>query len=111
MAGDRIDVRDTGVFDSSGRELTKNVIVVNGNVEPGDEWAHFRLTDEGLVAYYDIGCEMKAGILGITFRDEPVVHEVARFSNESKAREEWGKLSADEQHRTLIRSVRPKPKL
>ncbi len=83
------------------------VIIENGNVEPDDEWALFRLTDAGMWAYFVVGCEMAEAILSILIDDKPAVEEVGRYRTEEEAVEAKCKLSPEEQHRTLLRSVRP----
>ncbi len=84
-----------------------NVILENGNVEPDDEWALFRLTDEGL-RLYQIGYELASEITALKIGVEPAVVEIDRFNTEVEAREVASRLSAEEKARTLVRSVCPK---
>lgn len=83
-------------------------IIENGNVKPDDEWALYRLTDDGVYAHFEVGCEMAAGIMGLVINGERVVKEIARFKTEAEAVDTFNNLSPEEQHRTLLRSVRPK---
>ena len=115
MAGQRIIHRrltlEDGIKNERGAIITGLPIVEiieNGNVELGDEWGLFRLSDDGLWAYYEIGYEMAAGIMGLFIEDKPAVQEIACFKTKEEAVKAKGELSPEEQHRTLIRSVRPK---
>ncbi len=83
------------------------VISINGNMKADDEWALFRLTDEGL-STYEIGYEFAAGIMSLEIEGEPAVVEISRHKTKEEAAVAKSKLSPDEQKRTLLRSVRPK---
>ncbi|KKS39394.1 hypothetical protein A3E04_01645 [Candidatus Kuenenbacteria bacterium RIFCSPHIGHO2_12_FULL_42_14] len=114
MAGQKIVIRKSavgdGLTDQSGAlliGLTIVEIIENGNVEPGDEWGLFRLTDDGLAAY-KIGAEVAAGIMGLKIGGEPAVQEIVRYMTENQAKEARNKFPVDERNRILIRSVRPK---
>jgi len=105
MAGQKIVIRKSavgdGLTDQSGAlliGLTIVEIIENGNVEPGDEWGLFRLTDDGLAA----------GIMGLKIGGEPAVQEIVRYMTENQAKEARNKFPVDERNRILIRSVRPK---
>jgi len=87
--------------------FSKFEIIENGNVEPDDEWALFRLTDDGLAAYR-IGFELAAGIMSMTIENKPAVHEIARYKTREEAIKARDELSPEEKERTLLRSVRPK---
>ena len=82
-------------------------VIENGNVEEGDEWGLFRLTDEGLEAYR-YGAEFREGIMAMKIDGQPAVQEVDRLQTQAEAVEARGKLPEEERARTLIRSVRPK---
>lgn len=88
-----------------GLPLTE--IIENGNVEDGDEWALFRLTDDGL-SCYQIGCEFAANIMDCLIKNKPAVEEVCRYKTEAEARQALDQLPQAEQERTLLRSVEPK---
>jgi hypothetical protein len=83
-------------------------IIENGNIQPDDEWGLFRLSDDGLWAYYEIGCEMAAGIMGLSIKNKSAVQEISRFKTREEAVKAKDELSPEEQHRTLLRSVKPK---
>ncbi len=51
MAGQKVVHRTTTVEDGLKDENGAVIIIENGNVEPDDEWALFRLTDDGVYAY------------------------------------------------------------
>lgn len=115
MAGDKLVDRLTtvedGIIGHGGAILVGfpiTDIIVNGNIEDGDEWALFRLTDDGLI-FYNEGAEFRAGIMGLRIKDKLAVVELSpRYTTEELAIDAWSKLSREERARTLIRSVRPK---
>ena len=84
-------------------------IIENGNVEKGDEWALFRLTDEGQLFYNEPNApDLRACIMSIKIDSKPAVVElVPRYTTEQKAIDALNKLSKKEKARTLLRSVRP----
>ncbi len=114
MAGQKIVHRYTtedNYRDENGKPITGlpiTEIIENGNIEPDDEWALFRLTNDGLVAYYKIGYEVAACIMSLLIKNQPAVVEVSRFKTKEEAVKAKGELSPEEQHRTLLRSVRLK---
>ncbi len=83
------------------------LVVENGHKEDGDEWALFRLTDDGLSWYLE-GCEFAAGIMTLKIEGKPAVVEISRHATEDEAKTARAALPEDELRRTLIRSVRPK---
>ncbi len=113
MAGPKIIETVTGSLDDPDRYKTRvfglplTVIVENGNVEPDDEWALFRLTDDGL-HWYGLGAEFAAGIMALQIDKKPAIVEISRHSTKEEALEVKRQLSEDERKRTLIRSVKPK---
>ena len=115
MAGQRIVLRTStiqdGIRDSTGRCLLgipMAIVTENGNVEQNDEWALFRLTDDGL-SLYDVGAEFRMGIMSLRIGGERAVVELnPRYTTKAEANIAWQSLSESERARTLIRSVRPK---
>ena len=116
MAGNKFVSRkstvEDGFIDRSGAiwlDLPIVEVVINGNIKPNDEWALFRLTDDGMWAYYEIGCEMAVGILGLSIKNKSAVEELSpRYKTEEEAKQVKAKMSAEEQKRILICSVRPR---
>jgi hypothetical protein len=114
MAGQKVDFRlstpEDNIQNSKGYLIIGMPfveIIENGNVEPGDEWGLFRLTDEGL-SWYSIGAEIAAGIMEIRIRGQRAVEEISRFGSKEEAVQAKKNLPDEERSRTLIRSVRPK---
>ncbi len=104
MPGDSIELtKTTSEFGTAGIPLC--IITTNGGHREGvDDCALFRLTDDGLVCYYDDPA-VPAGILTLRVNGEPAVREISRHPTMGEAREAYDKLVPDEQARTLIRSV------
>lgn len=108
MAGPRLTRTETsfaGGYAIAGLPLVE--VLENGNIEQGDEWALFRLTDAGLSLWRE-GAEFASNILSLSIADKPAAVEILRFKTEGEAAEAREKLSSDEKARTLVRSVRPK---
>ncbi len=59
-------------------------------------------------AYFEIGCEMAEGIMGLRIDNQPAVVEISRHKTEEEAVKARDELSPQERNRTLLRSVRPK---
>ena len=110
MAGQKLLHGTVGLGDDiQGRQVGGYplvIIVENGNVEAGDEWGLFRLTDEGL-AWYNEGAEFAAGIMRMEIDGKSAVKEIARKKTEAEAVAFRCSLPLEERRRTLIRSVRP----
>jgi len=109
MAGNKVEFRESEFKDGfhiSGLPMV--VITENGNVEPDDEWALFRLTDDGL-EWYHYGAEFRADIMGLEIRGQRAVEErFPHYKTEEEAIEAKSQLSLEERKRTIIRSVKPK---
>ncbi len=101
MAGQQIEM---GV---SPMGLPMMKITENSKVEEGDEWALFRLTDDGL-DFYKEGGDLAAGIMSLQISGKLAVKEIQRYGRERDAHEARALLTKEERGRTLIRSVRPK---
>lgn len=83
-------------------------VVANGNVQEGDEWALFRMTDAGL-SFYNEGPDFQSSIMSMQIDGRSAVDEVPpRHKSKEEAIAAWGNLSTGEQARTLVRSVRPR---
>ncbi len=81
-------------------------VIENGDVEQGDEWALFRLTDDGLSVFCE-GGGFEMSIMSLHIKGGRAVEEIARFKTPKEAVEARDELPPEEQRRTLIRSVRP----
>ncbi len=107
MAGQKVIWGETSVEEHGVGGLPLCTVIENGNVEPDDEWALFRLTDKGLETY-QMGAEFAEGIMTLRIGGEPAVKETARFKTKEEAVGAKSELSETEKGRTLLRSVRPR---
>lgn len=103
MAGQKLVFGETVSDGKICGGLPLVTIVENGNVEDGDEWALFRLTDDGL-SFYKEGAEFRAGIMTM---EGAVVKLPGHYKTEGEAIVARNQLSTGEKNRTLVRSVRP----
>jgi hypothetical protein len=108
MAGQKLVQGVTKCTDPIGvGGLPLVTIIDNGHIQKGDEWALFRLTDDGL-SYYRMGYEFASEIMFLKISGKRAVVELTpRYQTEAEALQAREKLSVLEQKRTLIRSVRP----
>jgi hypothetical protein len=110
MAGPKIILGKTvsGVGRTGGYPLV--TIIENGNVQEDDEWALFRLTDDGL-SWWQEEPDFRMGIMSMEISGQRAVREISpRYPTRSEAFAARSQLSADEQERTLVRSVNPRSK-
>ncbi len=107
MAGQKVVIGETNCREHGVGGLPLCTVIENGNVEPDDEWALFRLTDDGLETY-QMGAEFAEGIMTLLVRGKPAVEETARFKTKEEAVGAKSELSETEKGRTLLRSVRPR---
>jgi hypothetical protein len=111
MAGQKLILGETTTEGGQTGGLPLVTVVENGTTEANDEWALFRLTDDG-VSLYREGPDFRAGIMWIKLGGQSVVVEIhPRHKTEQQATCAWEKLSGKERDRTLIRSVRPKARV
>jgi len=104
MAGDKIimGATDCATFGVGGLPLA----IITENVESGDEWGLFRLTDDGL-SWYKEGPDFRASIMSMFISNKRAVEEIARRKTRTEAEEVRRMLPEDEAKRVLIRSVKP----